>query len=1456
MRNNYFKMLLLLGLLIITSPGWSAITDYVFSSSIGTYTQLAGGNVLGTAANDNEVFQALPLGFDFTYNSILYSTISISCNGFIAMGNTVATSNTAISSGTTNNVIVAMNRDIKSHPTGTLTTHNYGIAPNRVFVVQWHDYRRVQTATAIDTLNFQIKLFETTNIITYNYGYIAAATSSLNQNFQVGLRGASSAEFINRVTTTDWAATTAGTVNTQACVLSSTVFPPNGLTFTWSPPQIGTPPNPAVLVSPANNATNIALIATLNWATGGGTITGYKVYLGTDNPPTNLVNGFIQTATSYDPTPDFAFNTLYYWQIVPFNTYGDALNCPVWSFTSMPNPTVTSFPYHQYWDNVTAPAVPPSWTIVNANNDAFTWTTSNTSSFSAPNVLRCSFNTASPIPMDDWAISPPLVLAADSTYRIQFRYKAQNVNFPEKLEIKWGNANNISALTEQIYLNESVMNTGYEAGEAFITPDVNGTYFFGFHGFSAANMYYLFIDDVDIVKIIPVFNPPQNLAAITGNGTVTLNWQPPEPAGPILRGYHIFRNGVQITSDLVMALNYTDNTAIVGTSYSYNVVAIYVSPNGISVPSNTITITPAFDPPTNLHAAGGTDLVSLSWSPPTNGIPAAYKVFRDGEEITLNPITALIFEDSDVSVGFERVYHVTAIYINPNGESGPSNSVIAEPLNPPTNLSATPGNAAVALNWISPFVARTTEYNQVLTRELLGFKVYRDTTLIATLNNSSQESYTDSNLLPGTYYYYVKAVYTTGESVPSNTASAQVTDAFLSPTNLVAVGSVLGILLTWNPPSPLLTNFSGYRLFKDGIAVGHGLIADSTYFDTAIIGGVDYTYWVVAVYTNPTGVSLPSNSVVAHGGEDLYPVTNLSYTVVQDNVSLAWTPPGGPILQDWIHFDDNFNYDGIGTNGVINFDIAARFTQTELSGIPDRYLTKVRFFPKEVNCVYTVKVWTGGVSSTNPGNLVVQVPVPTPTIDAWNEVTLPTPIQVPSTGEMWVGVNIDTQAGYPAGCDDGPSIPYKGNMIYTNGAWAILTDLGTTLDYNWNIQAFVTNNILRETQLVHIPEPVHAPTITAVNTAEFKTSGNPNTEIINTSRNGDRRLSGYKVYRDGINIATIDTAIISVYEDTELPNGNYTYTVTALYSSGESPHCDPVTVQIDYNPVPTAWQDTFENHDNFALEMYPWILNDLDGSATTGVTGIDFTNEASPMSFMVFNPSATTPPMTTVAAHGGQKMAACFAATTPPNNDWMLTPRMRMGTQNQISLWVKSFTEQYGLERFRVGLSTATDPIPSSFTWLSGPNYVEAPVNWTRFEYLVPSAFNLAYVRFGIKCESNDAFIFFVDDVKVQGYNIVDNDDEIMPVIETALLGNYPNPFNPETSISFNVKSDEQVSIEIYNLKGQKIKTLVNDKVKAGNHKVIWKGDDDNGKPAASGVYFYRMKSGRYTSSRKMILLK
>lgn len=91
---------------------------------------------------------------------------------------------------------------------------------------------------------------------------------------------------------------------------------------------------------------------------------------------------------------------------------------------------------------------------------------------------------------------------------------------------------------------------------------------------------------------------------------------------------------------------------------------------------------------------------------------------------------------------------------------------------------------------------------------------------------------------------------------------------------------------------------------------------------------------------------------------------------------------------------------------------------------------------------------------------------------------------------------------------------------------------------------------------------------------------------------------------------------------------------------------------------------------------------------------------------------------------------------------------------------------------------------------------------------------------------------------------------------EFNLGQNHPNPFNPITVIDFALPTASQVKIDIYNVLGQKVRTLVNEEMTANYYSVTWDGTNDNGQAAASGIYFYKIEAGKFQNTKKLMLLK
>jgi tetratricopeptide (TPR) repeat protein len=113
----------------------------------------------------------------------------------------------------------------------------------------------------------------------------------------------------------------------------------------------------------------------------------------------------------------------------------------------------------------------------------------------------------------------------------------------------------------------------------------------------------------------------------------------------------------------------------------------------------------------------------------------------------------------------------------------------------------------------------------------------------------------------------------------------------------------------------------------------------------------------------------------------------------------------------------------------------------------------------------------------------------------------------------------------------------------------------------------------------------------------------------------------------------------------------------------------------------------------------------------------------------------------------------------------------------------------------------------------------------------------------------------------------VEGEGEIVPLIERYSVTNYPNPFNPETTIVFEIPHSlssvmqresvtTHVRIDIYNVKGQRVKSLVNGDFPSGSHTATWDGKDSSGREVASGVYLYMMQTPDWATTKKMLLLK
>lgn len=247
--------------LLLTIMGLTAqaqLPSYTFSSSVDTYTPITGGTVLGSTTTDDQSFVdasvsagatgtvsgvGLPIGFNFTYNGITFDRFGINANGWIFLGQSALTpavtnienSYVPLSVGSTSTVpqlrsrIAGFARDLQGQTGSELRFQTIGTAPDRILVVQFTNFRRWNQTG--DNLNFQIRLHEGSNNVSIRYGTM---TVSAAVTVEVGLGGASNADFFSRTSTTTWAASTASTINSGSMPISATVFPASGTTYNFA----------------------------------------------------------------------------------------------------------------------------------------------------------------------------------------------------------------------------------------------------------------------------------------------------------------------------------------------------------------------------------------------------------------------------------------------------------------------------------------------------------------------------------------------------------------------------------------------------------------------------------------------------------------------------------------------------------------------------------------------------------------------------------------------------------------------------------------------------------------------------------------------------------------------------------------------------------------------------------------------------------------------------------------------------------------------------------------------------------------------------------------------------------------------------------------------------------------------------------------------------------------------
>ena len=333
--------------LLCTSPLIRAqVSNYTFAQTTLSYSAISGGTAVvasgATPTSDDDIYPNNPIGFTFSFDGNNYTTFGINSNGFIWLGTgePAPDTYTPISgtpsnlggTGTINGIISPLGRDLIKRvatPFGELRVQTIGSAPNRTCVVQFANWRGYAMGTSA-AYNFQVRLQETSNVITFSYGTFDMTGSVESTDFEIGLRGSDNADFNNVVATNPgWDNAVSGTVNTDASTLSSTVFPASGTAFVFTPGQQATCARPGGLTAKYITATSdsvrwnkVSTALRYEWVVNTSATPPASGTVTANNNDTTFLVGGLTPATQYylHVRSECAGSDFSSWSTLPFGT--------------------------------------------------------------------------------------------------------------------------------------------------------------------------------------------------------------------------------------------------------------------------------------------------------------------------------------------------------------------------------------------------------------------------------------------------------------------------------------------------------------------------------------------------------------------------------------------------------------------------------------------------------------------------------------------------------------------------------------------------------------------------------------------------------------------------------------------------------------------------------------------------------------------------------------------------------------------------------------------------------------------------------------------------------------------------------------------------------------------------------------------------------------------------------
>lgn len=900
------------------------------------------------------------------------------------------------------------------------------------------------------------------------------------------------------------------------------------------------PPNPAVAVFPPDGAATVSNTASLTWASGGGSPTGYKLYFGTSNPPPLI--GDLGNLNIWTPLA-LPANTTHYWQVVPYNAYGDAAGCPVWSFTTapagllqigsetyvspyLPIAPFESYSYSQciylrteigapaaisgiswYWNGAQASDRSTDWTVYlgQTPNNEFSSVTDwlpyadLTQVFSGYVVLPdvpgwITITLATPYVYD---ASGNLVIAVDENYP---------ANDPLYGLFHCSAASGARGL---LYTNNSV------------NPDPAAPP-------AAWGMRYAFANLR--LAVTPWSSGPPN--------PPVLDYPPDGASGLPLGGF-----GLQWHPDLSGGAGVPDYYMVYMSQDEANIYEDQAWPS----------VTNHFNP----VAEGGLALDYLDqWFWTVKAV-----VIGEGNATAEPPRSFTVTGPPQISVDPVSIIHTLEM-----GETATRQLTISNPGDLPLDFSIgfTDTGSRDPATWVT-------------VHPLDGNVAPNGGTFLVDIDFDSNEDG------PGSY----SGILTITHNVPSTPPAEvpvqlTVTGVWPPLADIAPAAWDYGDVEQMNPvtrqftvtntggavPDPLIIQPGGISIGGDPegnftvdapglpVSLGHN---QAYSFDVTFTPQTQGAKSGVLEITDNSARLLHSLPLSGNGiAEQVGQIVNLRAVAQNEgDVLLTWSVYSGiPGSPGWVHYDDGVNADGIGAGMESVFDVAAKFESATLFAYAGMHITRIRFFPRSALSAYTLKIWTGLDASLGPDTEVYSQSVAGHTPMAWNDITLATPFQITGSEAVWIGYEVDCPPNsddfYPAGCDAGPAVVGYGDLIGLEGSWYSIAAPGSVFNINWNLQAYV------DYAAPGAGAPPPGIPVTAVPRGNSRLK--PRLAFSGGTAS-PRVLRGFNVFRDGtqVNSALVPT---NSYLDAGLEPGIYSYQVQGVYHSASTGLSDPASVAV------------------------------------------------------------------------------------------------------------------------------------------------------------------------------------------------------------------------------------------------------------------------------------------------------